>query len=259
MNRRERLHVIPDLILADKELLLTGFQLDKYCERLHSFVENFPVEEAEMKAAMETGNIKSVIKRLTGIREVLIDIYADKLADECWKHLNSFDEKRPEKIKAYVSFFLSTLAALSIDIQMALFKEEKNDTLPKPSNKPVDEKNTIKTILAVDDDTYSLDTFKAALENVSCKIIGVTSALSALHMLKKLKPDLFVLDIEMPEMNGIELAKELRELGQNAPIIFITGNARKEYVLKGMLVGASDFIIKPINPQNVVSRIKKFL
>ena len=257
---RERLCAISDLILARRLLKMTDFELDEYVKSLSAFVENFPLEEAELKTAMEAVNIDSVIKRLTGIREMLMSIYADELADDCWKRLNSFDRNRPEKIEAYVSFLLSTLAALSIDIQMAFFfEEEGNDTAPIPSDEPADGKNIIKSILAVDDNTYFLDTFKAALKDVPCKIIGATSGSGALRMLEKLKPDLFVLDIEMPEMDGIELAKELRKLGQNAPIIFITGNATKEYVRKCMQVGASDFIVKPINPQYVVNRIGKFM
>ena len=78
-------------------------------------------------------------------------------------------------------------------------------------------------------------------------------------MLNKIKPQLFVLDIDMPEMNGIELAKRLRKQGQNAPIIFLTGNATMEYVKECLQVECSDFIVKPINPQNVASRIKKYL
>ena len=257
MNIRERLHTIPDLILAKRLLTITDFELDEYVKSLNSFVENFPVEEAEIKAAMVARDIDSVMKRLMGIRETLSSIYADELADECWKHLNSLDRSKPHKIEAYVSFFLSTLTSLSIDIQMAFFKEEANTT-PEQTNES-NEKNTIKNILAIDDDPYFLDTFKAALKDVSCKIIGATSGSVALYMLTKLKPDLFVLDIEMPEMNGIELAEELRKAGQNAPIIFITGSATKKYVQKCLQVGASDFIVKPINPQYVVNRIKKFL
>ena len=267
MNMRERLLGIPDLILAKRLQMMTNVQLDVYVASLHSFVDNFPIHEAEVKTAMETRDIKSITRHLTSIREILISIYADELADECWKRLNSFDEDRPDKIEAYVSFLLSTLTALSIDIQVAFFKEEKKEegeekkkeNLPAPSDGPVKEDNAIKTILAVDDDTYCLDTFKAALKDISCKIVGATSGSSALDVLKKLKPDLFVLDIEMPGMDGIELARQIRAAGQTAPIVFITGKATKIYVRKCMQAGASDFIVKPLNPQNAASRIQKLL
>jgi len=259
MNMRERLRSIPDLILAKRLQMMSNSQLEIYVKLLHSFVDSFPALEAEVKTAMEARDIKSIITQLTSIREKLIEIYADELAEECWKRLNSFDEERPDKIEAYVSFLLSTLTALSIDIQVAFYKDEEGENLSAEKSEEEKEGNTIKNILAVDDDAYSLDTFKAALKDVPCKIIGATSGLSALGVLNKLTPDLFVLDIEMPGMDGIELAAEIRSQGHNGPIIFITGKSTKEYVQKCMQAGASDFIVKPINPQDAANRIQKFL
>ena len=259
MKMRERLLGIPDLILAKRLQMMTNVQLDSYVALLHSFVDNFPIHEAEIKTALEARDVKSITKHLTGIREKLIEIYADELADECWKRLNSFDEERPDKIEAYVSFLMSTLTALSIDIQVAFYKEEEDENASVPTGEKEKDENVIKNILAVDDDAYSLDTFKAALKELPCKIIGATSGLSALGVLNKLKPDLFVLDIEMPGMDGLELAEQIRAQGHNAPIIFITGKSTREYVQKCMQAGASDFIVKPINPQDSVNRIQRLL
>ena len=259
MYLRERLRDIPDLILAKRLLMMTNFQLDEYAALLLSFVDSFPSLEAEVKTALEARDTKSIIAHLTDLREILKGIHADELADECWKRLNSFDNDRPDKIEAYVSYLLSTLTALSIDIQVAFHKRDEEEATTEPSDGMEKETSTSKNILAVDDDAYSLDTFKAALKDVPCKIIGATSGLSALGVLNKLKPDLFVLDIEMPGMDGIQLAGEIRSQGHNGPIIFITGKSTKEYVEKCMQAGASDFIVKPINPQDAVNRIKKFL
>ena len=257
MKMRERLRSIPDLILTQRLQMMSQSQLEMYTALLHSFVDKFPALEAQVKTAMEARDFKAITGHLTSIREMLIGIHADELAKECWKRLNSFDEERPDKIEAYVSFLLSTLTALSIDIQVAFYKDEE-DSSAAP-NEQIKEDKDIKSILAVDDDAFSLDTFKAALKDVQCKIIGASSGLSALGVLNKLKPDLFVLDIEMPGMNGIELAGEIRSQGHNGPIIFITGKSTKEYVQKCMEAGASDFIVKPINPQDAVNRIQKFL
>ena len=258
MNIRQRLYTIADLALGKHLQLMTDSQVDSYVELLNSFVETFPEEEAELKAAMEKRDVESVIRRLSSIRETLINIYAEELADECWARIKSFDKERPEKIEAYVIYFISTLAALSIDIQVAFLTEGDGSANPM---RVQDEQGAgaVKSILAVDDDTYFLDTFKAALKDVPCRIIGVTSGLAALGALKNLSPDLFALDIEMPGMDGIELAKEIRALGHKAPIVFITGNATRSYVSKCVSAGASDFIIKPINPQNAAGRISKFL
>ncbi|MCL2007059.1 MAG: response regulator [Treponema sp.] len=263
MNIREYLHTIPELNITKRLQMMTKSQLELYAESLHTFTEKFPSEEGEVKAAMEKRDIKTVIIHLTSLRDMLAGIHAEELANDCWKHINSFDEERPEKIEAYVSYFLSTLTSLSIDIQLAFFKAEEDEKNSGQSagktNEVNPESSEIKSILAVDDDTYCLDTFKAALKEVPCKIIAVTSGLGALGVLSKIRPELFVLDIEMPGMDGIKLAQEIRAQGHDAPIIFITGKSTKEYVQKCMQAGAADFIVKPIVPQDAANRIKKFL
>ena len=258
MNIRQRLYTIADLSLGKRLQLMTDTQVDMYVELLNSFVETFPEEEALLKADLERRDVDAVLRRLASIRETLVGIFADDLADECWERLNSFDKERPEKIEAYVLFFLSTLAALSIDIQVA-FLTEGDAGDGQPGAESVKGMGGTQSILAVDDDTYFLDTFKAALKDVPCKIVGVTSGLAALGALKNLTPALFALDIDMPGMDGIELAHEIRALGHQAPIVFITGNATREYVSRCVKAGASDFITKPINPQNAASRIVKLL
>jgi len=258
MTTRERIYSIPDLIVTERLQNMTDEELNEYIEVLNVFVVTFPAKEMKINSAMNSKNIDTVIKHLVDIGEMLRSIHADDLADECWKRLNSFDKNRPEKIEAYVSFLLSSITSLSLDIQMALSKREKIDTIAQ-SYESTKEQRIIKSILAVDDDVYSLYLFKAALKDAPCKIIAVNSGKEALNMLNKVKPNLFVLDIDMPGIDGIELARALRKQGQYAPIIFLTGNATKEYVQECLQVGAVDFIVKPINPQNVLNRIQKFL
>lgn len=119
--------------------------------------------------------------------------------------------------------------------------------------------NEQKLILAVDDASFLLQTLKMHLSETPYKLVCVTSGADALRFVEKRVPDLYILDVEMPEMDGYELALELMERGKSAPIIFLTGNSDKESVAKALSVGASDFIIKPINKEQVLSRISKFL
>jgi len=63
----------------------------------------------------------------------------------------------------------------------------------------------------------------------------------------------------MPGMNGYELAREIRKSGHSAPIIFLTGNAKKDYVIKALQVGAADFIVKPVKADQLLERIGKYL
>ena len=119
--------------------------------------------------------------------------------------------------------------------------------------------NEQKLILAVDDAPFLLQTLKMHLSDSPYKIVCVTSGADALRFIEKKTPDLYILDVEMPEMDGYELAMNIMELGKKAPIIFLTGNSDKESVAKALTVGASDFIIKPINKEQALSRIAKVL
>jgi CheY-like chemotaxis protein len=196
---------------------------------------------------------------MAAIREMLVNIYADDLAEECFKQMSELLTAKHEKVEAYLNYFLSRVAMLSIDIQMALFKTQ-NDAESAPAPKITDEATGVKkSILAVDDNSFFLNMLKSTLQDSGYKLICVTSAMSALRFVQTHQPDLFILDIEMPEMNGYELADELRKCGQYAPIIFLTGNATKEYVNKAMEAGAADFIVKPINQKYVLERVGKFI
>ncbi|MDR2572619.1 MAG: response regulator [Oscillospiraceae bacterium] len=116
-----------------------------------------------------------------------------------------------------------------------------------------------KNILAVDDASFFLTSIKSMLRDSNYNITCINSGNAALNYLKKNQPDLFILDIEMPEMDGYELAKKIREAGQKAPIIFLTGYTSKDSVVKAIKADASDFITKPINQEQLLERIEKYI
>ncbi|MCL2063498.1 MAG: response regulator [Candidatus Cloacimonetes bacterium] len=258
MSIREQIFNIPDLVFSEEMQDMTDEQWDEYVDVLQVFIITFPTKEMKLKSSLNTKNMDVTLKLLVEIQEMLRDINAFELADECSKRLYGFDKSKPERIESYVAFLLSSVTALSLDIQMALTQKE-SQKIPVSIPETTQDKRLSKSILAVDDDVYCIHLFKAALKDVPCKIIAANSGKEALNMLNKIKPHLFVLDIDMPGMNGIELAKILRKQGQYAPIIFLTGNATMEYVQECLQVGVADFIVKPINPQNVASRIQKYL
>jgi CheY-like chemotaxis protein len=252
---KKRLFNIPELNIASRLGGMEGPQLDQYVSKLNGFVDSFPGNEKKLRDFLEKKELDAVIDIVRSFGNSLTEIYADNLADETIKHVNDFKNLPFERVKAYVVYLLSILISLSIDIQMATLADENNHA---PTSQP-STANAVKLILTVDDDSFCLDTLKNALTGVSCNIMAATNGGTALNILRTHTPDLFVLDIEMPGMNGLELAEKLRGLGYNAPIIFITGNADKSYVIKAVHAGGSDFIVKPFDPKNVVARIKKFL
>jgi len=116
------------------------------------------------------------------------------------------------------------------------------------------------TVLIVDDDGGSLRSMKGALEN-SYRILLASSGKRAIDAVKQQKPDLILLDVFMPEMDGFETYEALRkhedESGQrHVPVIFLTGDNDNELERRGLKLGASDFIKKPFNQEVLLNRVQ---
>ena len=252
MIEKSRLLQIADLKLVGKIEKMNENQLEVYVYNLDSFVEIFPELDGKIKSALEGKDYGALPGHVELVCELLKNIYADGLAKDCIKQMSELKNQPHEKLEAYLTYFLSAVSALSIDIQMVKYKEGET-VLPGTL------KGGQRVILAVDDAAILLNTLKSFLQDTAYKLICVTSGEAALHALESHKPDLFILDIEMPEMNGYELIRKIREGGHTAPAIFLTGNATREYVVKAIKAGAADFLVKPANKEQVLSRIKKFL
>jgi CheY-like chemotaxis protein len=262
MADRERLLAIKELNLSGKINQLDGGGLNKYAQLLNSFTEDYPEQEEKIKTALEAKDYASLTKYLLAVRDIMEKIHADGLARDCIKHINELDSINHEKLEAYITYLLKSLSILSLDIQMALLQDH-NAGQDQPS-----EKNHLKndegsqkgkTILAVDDTAFFLTMLRTILQDVNCRLICVTSGDDALRFLTRHSPNLFLLDIDMPQMDGYELALRIRERGQKAPIVFMTGNSKKEHVVKAIEVGAADFIVKPIKKEDVLSKINKYI
>ena len=262
MIDREQLLTITELNLAGKINQMGNGELQEFVRLLISFTENYPEQEEQIKAALEEKDYASLAKHLLTVRDIVEEIHADELALDCVKHINGLGRIKHEKLEAYIAYLIKSLSILSIDIQMT-FLQKQNAGQDQPlENKPLMDDKELqreKTILAVDDTAFFLTVLKKALRDSNCVLNCETSGYNALRFLSRHNPDLFLLDIDMPEMNGYELAAKIRESGQKAPIVFLTGNSRSEYVVKAIEAGAADFIVKPINKKDILSKISKYI
>ncbi|MDR0516437.1 MAG: response regulator [Fibromonadaceae bacterium] len=249
---KEKLLAILDLN-SEKISKMNDELTDEFIQAFNFFIEHFPEKEAALKASMRERNYKHFEEHLIAIEKMMKNIYADDIAAECQKQINEIKNARYEKIEAFVAYLLKRVSILSIDLQMIKYKKQENEVIT-PSNG-----TEVKSILAVDDTEFFLRNLKILLQDTPHKLTYTTSGKIALNFLQKNHPDLFILDIEMPEMNGYELAIRIRECGQQAPIIFLTGSSSKESVVKALRAGASDFIVKPISKEQILQRINKFI
>ena len=115
-------------------------------------------------------------------------------------------------------------------------------------------------IFLVDDNPINLNTGKSVLQE-KYTVVTIPSGDKLLLMLQKAKPNLILLDVEMPGMSGYDTIKELKANPQTAeiPVIFLTGKAETENELQGLSLGAVDYITKPFLPSLLLKRIELHL
>ena len=111
-------------------------------------------------------------------------------------------------------------------------------------------------ILAVDDNSVSLASIEQALKE-KYEVIPLNSGARALQYLKKNRPDLILLDVQMASKDGVETLREIREMEecQNIPVIMLTSQNDKHTVLESFMLGADNYILKPFNVQDLHERI----
>lgn len=110
-------------------------------------------------------------------------------------------------------------------------------------------------VLIVDDDADIRNMIGIYLENASIPYIKCENGVKALELLGKYKIDLILLDIMMPELNGMDACIKIREQSR-VPVIFMSAKVQDMDKVQGLSVGADDYITKPFNPIELVARVK---
>lgn len=117
-----------------------------------------------------------------------------------------------------------------------------------------------KTILIIDDESDVLSLLKIRLERAGYKVLGAPSGEEALSLLENSKPDLILLDLLLPQLQGEEVCQLLKADSRfkKIPVIIITAHAARigETIKK---ICADDYLLKPFEPEELLSKIKKFI
>ena len=109
-------------------------------------------------------------------------------------------------------------------------------------------------ILVVEDDRPMSETICMMLTAQGYKVTACYNGIQAIEAFKKLKPDLILLDIQIPDPNGIEVCREIRE-SSGVPIVMVTAKAESDDVVAGLNAGADDYVAKPFKPMELLARI----
>ncbi len=114
------------------------------------------------------------------------------------------------------------------------------------------------SVLLVDDDPQLIRLVRANLESVGYKVLVAMNAHSALELVDMETPDIIILDIMLPEMDGYELCQRIREFS-SVPIIMLTAKVEDVDKVRGLKLGADDYLTKPFNVQELLARIDAVL
>jgi CheY-like chemotaxis protein len=114
------------------------------------------------------------------------------------------------------------------------------------------------TVLIVDDQPKNLQVLALTLDELGVRTIAANSGISALKIVELNKPDLVLLDIMMPEMDGFEVIEILKQniATKNIPVIFLSAKSETEDIIKGFKKGAVDYITKPFKREELIARVE---
>ena len=116
-------------------------------------------------------------------------------------------------------------------------------------------------ILIIDDEPKNLDVLHNCLREAGFKVLIAESGEAALQRIAHTRPDLILLDINMPCIDGFETCRRLKnnELSKDTPVIFVTAETETVDTVRGLEMGAADYITKPFQPEEVAARIERHL
>lgn len=118
-----------------------------------------------------------------------------------------------------------------------------------------------KRILLVDDNTELLDLLRESLKSAGYSIATATDGVEALKKANSLEPDLIVLDLVLPELDGFAVCETLKKAHNTAsiPVILLTGLSSQFARFAGLESGAAEFVTKPVSPKQLISKIQELL
>ena len=134
-------------------------------------------------------------------------------------------------------------------------------TRPTHTSAPADPAGRVPEarVLVVDDEPGILELLSVTLRFAGFEVTTATNGADALNRLRDAAPDLVVLDVMMPGLDGFEVARALRSQGDRVPVLFLTARDATEDRVQGLTIGGDDYVTKPFSLEEVVARIRAVL
>ncbi len=212
--------------------------------------------DVEEKTFVSYEQVEKTLERLHNA----MDSFDLDAADEAMKELESYD--LPNDIIPLVEKLGVLVTDVAMEEVMAL-TDEIREKLAEEAESVIEEKSEEterSKVMLIDDDTINIKAVTAMLKD-EFEVTAVTSGKQAFGALLKEKPDLILLDVYMPEMDGHEVIKALKENPEyvDIPVIFLTSDVEENTEIQGFSEGAIDFLRKPFRKDVAIQRIRRIL
>ena len=116
-------------------------------------------------------------------------------------------------------------------------------------------------VLLVDDDEFQHKLLRTLLREIDLELVVATSGSETFATLRRCRPDLILMDVELPDVDGVEITRRIKSAGQFAqiPVLMITGHSDKNVVVQSMRAGAAGMVVKPFNKQALLAKVRACL
>jgi two-component system, OmpR family, response regulator len=114
-------------------------------------------------------------------------------------------------------------------------------------------------LLLADDEDNLRSMLDAALRHSGFEVLSVATGRDALESVRTERPDLLVLDVMLPDLDGFEVCRRLRTEGDRTPVLFLTARDATEDAVRGLTLGGDDYLVKPFSLEELVARIRSVL
>jgi DNA-binding response OmpR family regulator len=121
---------------------------------------------------------------------------------------------------------------------------------------PTGEDNVLTRVLVVDDDVEVTELLKVILEPSIFEVLAANSGVQGIELVRQVNPDVIILDLQMPDMDGGQVCKEIREFSKT-PILILSAINKPGIAARALDEGADDFLIKPMTSSVLIAHLKK--
>ena len=231
---------------------------DFYKEMLTTYVDNNKV--AELEDCFKAEDLENYRIQVHALKSTSMSIGAVTLSEAAKALEMAAKEERVGYIEEHHDEVVKDYKSLLGKLAMVLSDSKVENTLEEMPEDAMDELDEKPCILVVDDSTINLRSAEHMLED-KFLVHSMTSGKSALEFLENTLPDLMLLDLHMPEMDGFEVMEQMQshDRYKDIPVVFLTADDDRDTEIKGFQMGALDFIKKPFVADIMIQRINRIL